>query len=173
MMFGRILRRIGLTKPPLDADKIGAQRCYRCAEAYEPWDGKVHPSLWRRDFEHGRIHGQIVRYCPSCCVGAVYPITEQGLADEPWEITLDDAPPRNTLHEVVTEDHVREQLRPISETSSRFALEVRIFFDTLQAGDTIRYFCSPWEDWQHLAGRRGYAIVRGESIVGAIVTWQN
>lgn len=120
--------------PPIDAEKIDAQRCYRCSQSYEPWDGKVHPSLWSRDLELGRIHG---------------------------------------LGDRVSEEHVRQELRVAEDTTSRFALETRIFFDTLEPNDAIYCFCSPSADWQRLAGRSGYAIVRGEAIVAAIVTMLN
>lgn len=43
----------------------------------------------------------------------------------------------------------------------------------MQPGDKIHAFSSPPESWESLAGRAGYALVRGGKAVAGIVTMMN
>jgi|APLak6261691555_1056199.scaffolds.fasta_scaffold12337_1 hypothetical protein len=49
----------------------------------------------------------------------------------------------------------------------------RSFIANMRPGDEIWEFSSPAEDWENLAGRGGYAMVRGGEIVQHIVTIMN
>ena len=156
--------------PTLHAEDILRQRCFRCSGEYEDWDRRLHPSLFSSLPECGKIRGQFVRYCSGCHLGEIYFVTRDGISDFTWQITLDYLPPTEILGSNVDHDHVRNELTTSDNVATKFKLESRIFLDTIRNGDEIRAFCSLSEDWQRLAGRKGYAIIRNGEPIAAIIT---
>lgn len=159
--------------PSLYVDKMQQQRCFRCSAEYEEWDKQLHPSLFSFLEEYGNIDGLLTRYCQKCHVGEIYFLTENGISQFTWPITLDDLPPDDFPAEDVTIEVVTQQLTPDIDTPTKSRLEYRIFLDTITEGDTVRWFCSPTLHWQQMRGRAGYAIVRNDRTVAAIVTMLN
>lgn len=159
--------------PELYSDAVRRQRCFQCSGEYEDWDEKLHQSLFSFLPECGKIRGQLVRYCQRCLVGEIYFVTNNGISDFTWQIALDYIPPNDFLESEVSIDTVQRELTPTDEAVTEFKLESRIFLDSIKEGDTIRPFCSPTEDWQQLAGRKGYAIIRDGRPVIAILTMLN
>lgn len=146
------------------------QRCFRCGGEYEEWDRRLHKGLFSHLPECGKIRGQFVRYCNQCRLGEIYFLTTEGISDFTWQITLDYLPPIEFLGAELDSEILVDQLKPSDDKVTKFTLESRIFLDHLQDGDKILSFSSPNKDWQNLAGRFGYAIVRGGEPVVAIVT---
>ncbi len=159
--------------PALYSEAARRQCCFRCSGQYEEWDKQLHPSLFSFLAECGNIRGQMVRYCQRCHVGEIYFLTEGGISDFTWQIVLDYIPPDDFLQSEVSIETVTQELAPTDHTVTKFKLESRIFLDNIRQGDTIRSFCSPTSTWQQLAGRKGYAIIRGGQPVAAIVTMLN
>jgi hypothetical protein len=46
----------------------------------------------------------------------------------------------------------------------------RAFLSQMQEGDELWMFCTPLETWEHMAGRRGIALVRHGKWVAKIIT---
>jgi hypothetical protein len=57
----------------------------------------------------------------------------------------------------------------IARAGSRSRAEWREFVASAMAGDSLWYYRTPPETWNELAGRSGFAIVRGGVPVAAIV----
>lgn len=159
--------------PLLHIERVSHQRCFRCSGEYEEWDKQLHPSLFSFLEECGSIEGLITRYCQNCHVGEIYFLTGSGISDFKWPITLDYLPPENFLQAEVPIEVVKRELTPTADTITKSRLEYRIFLDIIRSGDKVRSFCSPALHWQQMRGRMGYAIVRNNRIVAAIVTMLN
>ena len=44
---------------------------------------------------------------------------------------------------------------------------------SMRLGDELRYYSSPWEDWDAFAGEEGYVLVRNGNLVARIVITRN
>ena len=157
----------------IHTDTVRRQRCFRCSGEYEEWDRLLHPSLFSFLEECGNIEGLLIRYCQNCHVGEIYFVTRTGISDFTWPITLDYLPPDDFLQAEVPIEAVTQELTPTVDTITKSRLEYRIFLDSIRKGDKVCLFCSPTSHWQQLRGRLGYAIVRNDCIVAAIVTMLN
>jgi len=173
-MYASLLRLLKPAKPTVDPEEVARLKCTKCGGEYESWDGTVDRStaLFRPEF--GKVFGCVVLYCVACRRGAYYHLTKYGLNRtksgrtlRPQPIVLDYIPPKHFLKHIVTIDDIRQQF---AHADRRFGVEARIFFESLQDGDQTWFFISDADSWANLAGRQGYAIVRNDTVVAAILT---
>jgi len=99
------------------------------------------------------------------------------LVNEGWHVS-----PPLTVHAIETREQEKSKVFHKQHPNRNDVLVVPFGFQNeewnrfkvaIKPGDEVRFVSAPTKDWQHLAGREGYILIRQERIMRFLVTREN